>query len=146
MGFSSERAALENFMISAWSTAGNPCPLLFENSNFPEPTGVTWARFVIRPASTSLASIGSPTKYHKRTHGVVMLQIFVPESAGSDVGLVLADTFAAAFDLQTITLSDGVIRFYASCADREKDAASPMRDTGFFMINVNLPYMRDSMT
>ncbi len=103
MSYDTIRRALE-VHFKATFMAPQPFPVAFENVKFSQPANEPWGRFSIRFGKRENASVGTD---HKRTLGLVFLQVFIPESKGTKPANDAADRMATAFDDKELETTDG---------------------------------------
>lgn len=137
MNYEDLRRTLERHFKAAFQT-GIPVafPVQFENVTFRQPTGEPWGRFSIRLGDRSNASVGTT---HKRTVGLVYLQVFVPENRGTKPATELADRFAAAFDDRELTTDGGTMVQFRSASSE----TIGLTGEGWHQTNLSVPFWAD---
>lgn len=133
MSFANERAAIESRFAANWTTTR----IKYENTQFEQPKTAWVALFILNGDGQQISLGLSPNPLHRYV-GVIMVQIFLPESSGTQTGRAYADTIASVFRrAQFSNGSSGTI----TC---RTPSISPgnLRD-GWFQINVTCPFQRD---
>lgn len=131
MSFADERAAIEARFAANWSSTR----VKYENTQFEQPR-TAWVALYILNGEGKQISLGDDPLH--RYAGVIMVQIHVPESSGTQTGRAYADTIAAIFRRQQFSNgSSGTITcrtpYISSIAGRD----------GWYQINLACPYQRD---
>jgi hypothetical protein len=90
-----EQQVITTKFTSDWVPKFPSVPVKYENRNFTPPDNATWVAFSIRSGRVAEAAIGG---IMPRGIGIVYLQIFMPENAGTMIGRQLVDGFADVFD------------------------------------------------
>ena len=90
-----EQEVITNKFVSEWTPRFPQIPVKYENRNFTPPINAAWASFSIRSGRVGEAAISS---IMPRGIGIVYLQMFMPENAGTLIAREMADRFADVFD------------------------------------------------
>src|SRR5262252_8019586 len=90
-----EQEVITNKFVSEWIPRFPQIPVKYENRNFTPPVNSTWVAFSIRSGRVAEAAISS---IMPRGVGLVYLQIFLPENAGTLLAREMADRLADVFD------------------------------------------------
>lgn len=132
MSFAAERAAIESRLAANWTTTS----IKFENTRFEQPRETAWIACYILNGDGNQISLGDNPLH--RYAGVIMVQIFVPESSGTQTARGYADTIAAIYRRQQISNgSSGTI----TC--RTPSISQGIPKDGWYQINVMCPFQRD---
>jgi Bacteriophage related domain of unknown function len=90
-----EQQVITTKFTSEWVPKFPNVPVKYENRNFTPPDNQPWVSFSIRSGRVAEAAISA---IMPRGIGIVYLQIFMPENAGTMIGRQLADGLADVFD------------------------------------------------
>lgn len=92
MSFDSRREFLTSTFQTGWADF---LPTGYENRPFSQPTGQPWARFSVRESSRGASTVG---REETRVTGILYLQIFTPENAGTKKAREAAAKMSSIFD------------------------------------------------
>jgi hypothetical protein len=90
-----EQQVITQRFVDQWVTLWPQIAVKYENRNFTPPANEPWVAFTIRSGRVVDAAIST---IMPRGIGIVFLQIFLPENAGTVIAREMADSFADVFD------------------------------------------------
>lgn len=90
-----EQEVITNKFVSEWTPRFPQIPVKYENRNFTPPVNQPWVSFSIRSGRVAEAAISA---IMPRGIGIVYLQIFLPENAGTLIAREMTDRLADVFD------------------------------------------------
>lgn len=131
MSFADTLKAVESRLQTNWTTT----PIKFQNVPFNE-TATAYVALFLQDGEGLQISLG--TVALRRWAGIIIVQVFVPETTGTSVARGYADTIGAIFDrVQFSSGNSGVI----SCRTPSIETIG-LRD-GWWQVNVTIPYRRN---
>jgi hypothetical protein len=109
VNFEQTRLTIGGIIANEWDKS---YPLFAENIGEQSPTG-PWARWSLRPISTTSIDISAKTQHGARVEAFLWFQFFCVEANGTTDAMKFADKIAAMFDerWQTIPSTTMTIRF-----------------------------------
>ena len=106
------------------------------DKNYANPEFSTWVRLTINPATTSQFTLGSnPIIRH---NGVITVQVFQPEHSKRNVSRVFADAVSGIFNLQTLSIDDGILQ----CRESTLSRVGSVNE--WYQLNVDTVYLREA--
>lgn len=138
--FEAWRQIALGIFVAGWE---DRCPIAFENRKFDQPETGLWGRFSIREADRMEKSIGANDH---RNVGMVYLQLFAPEGAGTKAIREAADLCATIFDGTQVARSwcDGHFRA-ASIRTIGLPSGGKKGGMAWYQINVSIPFQYDTL-
>lgn len=133
MSFETTRALTTGYFKNEWNQSW--LPIVWENQQAPA-RGAAWGRFVVMQGETNPMAIGG--QGFTRGVGVAVLQMFVPEGAGTKIFTDNADRFANIFDL--LRLNDGTTYLHFDTAG----VVDAGKTDGWLQRNVRVTFRRDN--
>lgn len=133
MSFESQQSELRTRFNSIWA---NRTTVDFPNHKFDQPSPpAPWCRFRVSNGASARLGIGAGTAY-ERNLGIIFVQIFIPDDSDVTVGYAHADTVAGIFrDWGGTTVQCRTPRIKEIGSD----------GSGYFQINVSIPFKRDEI-
>jgi hypothetical protein len=135
-----EQEVLTQRFIDEWVPLWPSVPVKYENRNFTPTVNEPWVAFTIRSGKVADAAISS---IMPRGIGIVFLQIFLPENAGTSLARQMADNFADVFDSWHTTYpANGKYPQGDFWFKRTEFTAVPQRE-GWLQWNVSIEFKHD---
>lgn len=133
--YADERRAIELLFKAEWA---DRCPVRFENMAWDDPRDdIGWLALFVLPGPGRQITLNDVPLH--RYDGTVIAQVFQKERTGTETVNKLAGQFAEVFRGRSLCLDDsGLIRF------RTPSALVIGANSGWYQINVNAPYFRDT--
>ena len=144
MSAAKERLAVGQLFRATWDET--LYPVAYPNKDFDPPENGIWARIVIQAADSSRIELGGQVA-HRRTVGLLVVQLFAPVNSGDGDVLELAETAAAIFRDQRVTLDGGTgdMLFREPTVRPVGSNAQDNDDATYYQVNVNIPYQRGNI-
>lgn len=133
--FASEGKALKAAFIAGWASYASTYPVKYDGSPFTQPSGAWVAFFVLRGDGERLElGTGGLSRYP----GLVMVQIFVPESGGIRLAEDIGDLVKGVFHEQPFTTESG-----GRILCRQTSLRRAGQEKALLQFNAVTPYQRD---
>lgn len=125
-----------DFFGAGWTAASRTEGVEYPNMSFSPVANEAWARISILEFDTGNPALGNR---HKRTTGVVMVQVFVPVGSGSELKAALCDVVLGIFENKRTGSFVSFRRGKVSDVGTGSDGA-------WWQVNVSVPYRYDEVT
>jgi hypothetical protein len=133
------RAAVTALFKAGWvGTLAASIPVEYPNQKFKQPESGHWGRLSMQLGDRDSVAIGAT---RKRQMGILTLQIFAPEEAGTSTAYKAADLFADIVDLKALTPATGLVIEFELAG-----VAGPFESKGFSQINAQVAFRVDKTT
>jgi hypothetical protein len=103
------RAKITDLFKTGFTLAHPTIKVDYENTKFDQPSGAPWVRLSIIDGLDRRENLGNETRF--RTHGVVNIQIQVPENTGTAAMRAIQDSVKAIFLDRQVPMTGGSITF-----------------------------------
>lgn len=133
MSFETARVLTTDYFKDEWDQSW--LPIVWENQQAPV-RNAAWGRFAVMQGESNPMAIGG--QGFTRGVGIAVLQIFVPENAGTKTFTQNADRFASIFDL--LRLNDGTTYLHFDTAG----VVDAGKIDGWLQRNVRVAFRRDT--
>ncbi len=135
MSFAAEDKAIVGRFQTAWAAHQATYPAKYDGSPFTQPSGA-WVALTLLSGNGERIELGAGGQ--ARFAGVIVVQIFVPESGGVRLAKTIGDLVKAVFkEVQFSTESGGLITTYQTSLRRTGQEGS------FIQFNAVTPYKRE---
>lgn len=130
------RAAVFALFKAGWvGSLASGIPVEYPNTKFSQPANGHWARITMQLGDRESVAIGST---RKRQVGILTLQIFAPENAGTKTAHQAADLFGSIVDEKQLTPSPGLLVEFENTG-----LAGPFTNNGFAQLNATVAFRVD---
>jgi hypothetical protein len=135
-----ERSVIGTLLTDNWVDGGSEkTPISWPNRDFTPPPRAPWIKVNILPGASMRLTMGGITNVTRHT-GILVIQLFDVVGNGDFTIRTLADDVAAIFrDVATDGGADEQIIF------RSPYTTEHGVDGGWYQMNCNIPYIRDSL-
>lgn len=144
MSAAKERLAIGQLFNANWDS--DTTPVSWPNKDIDPPENGNWVKVAIQAADARNIEFGGQVT-HKQTVGLILIQVHVPVNTGDGEALDLAESAAAIFRGQRVTLEggNGSVLFREPTI-REVGSDAQGREGGaYFQVNVSVPYQRGNI-
>lgn len=138
-------ATAQNIAIeSRFSANFTAYPVKYENVDYIPTPGQAWVEVLVEDMRVERASVGTGLDALMRHHGLISINIYLPQNTGAAVGRGAADTIATIF-------RDAQFSGITCLEPRIRNIGSPMTSTtqepkeSWFVVNVATPFYRDEV-
>jgi hypothetical protein len=139
MNTETARASITALFKAGWvGTLAASIPVEYPNQKFKQPASGHWARLSLQFGGRDSVAIGGA---RKRQVGILTLQIFAPEEAGTSTAYKAADLFASIVDEKRLTPATGLLIEFENAG-----TAGPFTTKGFSQLNADVAFRVDKTT